>query len=134
MVGTAPARLCPPYGLPRRLACKRNLASAPATKQPDGQISKTCPSPRAKIYRLTRRANQGHGFARLIRMRGGSRSSRTLRWDAVDAKRAEDERARCGRRSRVVLTPRRRRQVGGKHPAGDGGKKARSPGRARYKP
>jgi hypothetical protein len=44
-------------------------------------------------------------------MRGGSRSSRTLRWDAVDAERARDERARGGRRSRVVLTPRRWRQV-----------------------
>jgi hypothetical protein len=40
----------------------------------------------------------------------------------------------CGRRSRVVLTPRRWRQVGGSDSAGDGGKKARSPGRARYRP
>ena len=39
----------------------------------------------------------------------------------------------CGRRSRVVLTPRRWRQVGGSDSAGDGGKKARSPGRARNK-
>src|SRR5665647_2851447 len=117
-----------------RLARKRNLQATAATKQPDGQISKLCPSPSAKIFRLTRRANHLYGSARLIRMRGGSRSSRTLRWDAVDAKRARDERARGGRRSRVVLTPRRWREVGGKYPAGDGGKKARSPGRARYKP
>jgi len=42
----------------------------------------------------------------------------------------------CGRQSRVVLTPRRSRQVGDDalHRADDGGKKARSPGRARYKP
>jgi hypothetical protein len=40
----------------------------------------------------------------------------------------------CGRRSRVVLTPRRRRQVCGSNSAGDGDKKARSPGRARSKP
>ena len=40
-------------------------------------------------------------------------------------------RAPGGRRSRVVLTPRRWRQVRGKQAAGDGGKKARSPGRAR---
>src|SRR3984893_3938091 len=33
----------------------------------------------------------------------------------------------CGRRSRVVLTPRRRRQVGGQDTADDGDKKARSP-------
>jgi hypothetical protein len=41
-----------------------------------------------------------------------------------------------GRRSRVVLTPRRWRQVGddASHHTGDGGKKARSPGRARSKP
>jgi hypothetical protein len=39
-----------------------------------------------------------------------------------------------GRRSRVVLTPRRRRQVGGGNSASDGDKKARSPGRARNKP
>jgi hypothetical protein len=50
-----------------------------------------------------------------------------------------------GRRSRVVLTPRRWRQGGGRHlcptgllevlhSAGDGGKQARSPGRARSKP
>src|SRR3984957_1991268 len=41
----------------------------------------------------------------------------------------------CGRRSRVVLTPRRWRQVGddASHHADDGGKQARSPGRARNK-
>jgi len=51
--------------------------------------------------------------------------------DAVDADGAFDESAWGGRRSRVVLAPRRWRQVGGKYPADDGGKKARSPGRAR---
>ena len=40
----------------------------------------------------------------------------------------------CGRRSRVVLTPRRRRQASQKCLRGDGDKKARSPGRARRKP
>jgi hypothetical protein len=34
----------------------------------------------------------------------------------------------------VVLMPRRWHQVGGSNSAGDGGKKARSPGRARNKP
>jgi hypothetical protein len=38
-----------------------------------------------------------------------------------------------GRRSRVVLTPRRWRQVGERNFIGDGDKKARSPGRARNK-
>jgi hypothetical protein len=40
----------------------------------------------------------------------------------------------CGRRSRVVLTPRRWRQVGERNFTGDGGKQARSPGRVRRKP
>jgi hypothetical protein len=39
-----------------------------------------------------------------------------------------------GRRSRVVLTPRRWRQVQRSYPLDDGGKRARSPGRARRKP
>src|SRR3984957_11713226 len=39
-----------------------------------------------------------------------------------------------GRQSRVVLTPRRRRQASQKCLRGDGDKKARSPGSARNKP
>jgi hypothetical protein len=54
--------------------------------------------------------------------------------DAMDAGGAFDESAGCGRRSRVVLTPRRWRQVCGGNFAGDGNNKARSPGRARRKP
>src|SRR6202161_2624358 len=53
-----------------------------------------------------------------------------MRWTRVALKtRAQS----CGRRSRVVLTPRRWRQVGGRDSAGDGGKQARSPRRARSK-
>jgi len=60
-------------------------------------------------------------------------------WDAVaaaasGARKRADEWRNCGRQSRVVLTPRRWRQVRGNFPANDGGKKARSPGRARNKP
>jgi hypothetical protein len=47
---------------------------------------------------------------------------------------AIDEQRQGGRRSRVVPTPRRWRQVGGSNSAGDGDKKARSPERARRKP
>src|SRR3954453_1711556 len=54
--------------------------------------------------------------------------------DAVDADVLLTNSTGCGRRSRVVLTPRCWRQVGGKYPAGDGDNKARSPGRARRKP
>src|ERR1700732_686431 len=57
-----------------------------------------------------------------------------VRRDAVDAATAQDERRQRVRQSRVVLTPRRWRQVGGRCSADDGGKKARSPGRARNKP
>src|SRR3569832_2112313 len=52
----------------------------------------------------------------------------------MDADSAHDETCEGGRRSRVVLTPRRWRQVGGKCPADDGDNKSRSPGRARRKP
>jgi len=52
--------------------------------------------------------------------------------NAVDAGCASDEmRLARGRPSRVVLTPRRRRQVGERNFTDDGDKKARSPGRAR---
>jgi hypothetical protein len=56
--------------------------------------------------------------------------------DAMDACRAQDERMASGRRSRVVLISRRRYQLGdnASRYAGDGGNKARSPGRARRKP
>jgi hypothetical protein len=54
-----------------------------------------------------------------------------MRWTQAALK----TRARtCGRQSRVVLTPRRWRQVSRSYPLDDGGKKARSPGRARSKP
>jgi hypothetical protein len=67
-----------------------------------------------------------------------------MRWTLRRQRIRADEWRQSGRRSRVVLTPRRWRQVGGgdvgpngpdtPQSAGDGGKKARSPGRARYKP
>jgi hypothetical protein len=46
-------------------------------------------------------------------LRGVSRSSRTLERDAMDASCAADDGASCGRRRRVVLTPRRWCQVRG---------------------
>jgi hypothetical protein len=53
-----------------------------------------------------------------------------MRWTRRRARRARQ----CVRRSRVVLTPRRWRQVAQKYLRGDGDNKARSPGRARRKP
>ena len=98
-------------------------------------------------------ANQSHLPRRpaLIK-RGASRSSRTLGAGCDGRYGTQDEVRRSGRRSRVVLTPRRWRQVGddglqrtcddashhtgddASHRTGDGGNKARSPGRARRKP
>src|SRR5882757_3694694 len=46
------------------------LSGTTSKSQPDGQIKKSCPAPRAKIFRLTRRANQGHDSARLTRQEG----------------------------------------------------------------
>ena len=64
--------------------------------------------------------------------RGASRSSRTLEAGCDGRKVSKrdlraDERSLCGRRSRMVLAPRRWRQVGddASHHADDGGKKAR---------
>jgi hypothetical protein len=83
------------------LARNDEVGSSGAAKQPDGQITsgypKSCQAPRAKIFRLTRRANHLYDSAHLTRERGGSRSSRTLRWDAVDARVATDERNSSGR-------------------------------------
>ena len=101
--------------------------------------------------------------ALLIPTVGVSRSSRTrdgMRWTRqrfarnvvagrvgerpVSDQQRADERCCSVRRSRVVLTPRRWRQVRGvksaqpgldkTYPLDDGGKRARSPGRARRKP
>jgi hypothetical protein len=56
---------------------------------------------------------------------------RGMRWTRRRAGRSAHAR---GRRSRVVLTPRRWRQVAQRYLRDDGGKKARSPGRAWRKP
>src|SRR5450756_2956636 len=110
-----------------------------ATNQPDGQITADFPkfesSQGIKNIPLNM-SGKSPLQARPVSPdeRGGSRSSRTrggMRWTRV---RRKTNAAVCGRRSCVVLAPRRWRQVDGKYPAGDGGKKARSPGRARSKP
>ena len=73
------------------------------------------------------------------RMRGVSRSSRTQeagcggREGAQRGERA-DESIPCGRQRRVVLAPRCWGQVLGHEPRVTEAIKARSPGRARYKP
>jgi hypothetical protein len=62
---------------------------ANATNRPDGQITSDFPKSRqpreSKIFRLTRRANQRYQFAPSHPTRGALRTSRSARWDAVDA-------------------------------------------------
>ena len=98
------------------------------------QLDFICPALSAKIFRFLLCPNQFHNSRRPAPHEGRSRSSRT--WGGMRWTRAAPltNGARCGRRSRVVLTPRRWRQVGGSHSADDGDKKARSPGRSRNKP
>jgi hypothetical protein len=103
----------------------------------DGQITQTLSSPLHKNIPLSPSGKSALP-ARAISPdeRGGSRSSRTcggMRWTRIAAK---DERRYLVRRSRVVLTPRCWCQVLERLTllGGDGDKKARSPGRARYKP
>ena len=112
---------------PRRFARKIEFVEADQSDLPS-------PVPFEKKFRFAANPNHFHIPRRPVPQRGVSRSSRTrvgMRWTRA----ALLTRARaCGRRSRVVLTPRRWRQVCGFKNAGDGGNKARSPGRARRKP
>ncbi len=62
------------------------MVTGPSTRPflPDGQIKKTCPAPLRKIFRVTRRANQGYQLAPSFPGKRGDRaSSRTwgrMRW------------------------------------------------------
>jgi hypothetical protein len=91
--------------------------------------------PSHKNMRLRRRANQWFLFARPAPDQEGRFAIVTngMRWTWMTS---PDERRHRGRRSRVVLTPRRWRQLGddAAHRTGDGDKKPGSPGRARRKP
>src|SRR6476620_5452830 len=73
---------------------------------PTGKSPKVCRVPRAKIFRLTRRANQRYLLAPSHPMRGALRNVTNVRWDAVDAEGALDVRAGSVRRRRVVRAPR----------------------------
>src|SRR5438874_13664893 len=77
-----------------------------------------CPVPFAKTFPFVSDPNQNYKRAILSHMRGVSRSSRTLGTGCGGREGSADERCRRGRRSRVVLTSRRWRQVCGN--AGDG--------------
>ena len=66
--------------------------------------------------------------------RGGSRVVTNVRWDAVDAKVATDERDLSGRRSRDVLAPDAGAKLGGEIREVTVAIELGSPGRSRYKP
>jgi hypothetical protein len=83
---------------------------------------------------LTPNPNHFYIRRRPAPLRGALRNVTDVGRDAVDAAARLTGDAGSGRRSRVVLTPRRWRQVGGSDSSGEGGNKARSPGRARRKP
>ena len=102
---------------------------------PTGKSPKPCLPPVAKIYRFA--FDPKHLYERAVScpLRGAYHGRHeTLARDAMDAGGIEDERYRCGRQSRVVLPPDAGVKSCGVHPQGDGGKQARSPGRARNKP
>jgi hypothetical protein len=101
---------------------------------PTGKSAKTCTAPLSKIFCFALYPNHSYIHHRLVPLEGRIAIVTDAGWDAVDADSAIDERHEGGRRSRVVLTPRRWCQVGGSNSADDGGKRARSPGRARRKP
>jgi hypothetical protein len=88
-----------------------------------------------KIFPFPSEPNHLHIFRHLVPHRGAARDRHERGAGCGGREAAPKTRAHpCGRRSRVVLTPRRWRQVGGRDSADDGGNKARSPGRARRKP
>src|SRR6202030_2565091 len=97
------------------------------------QADATCPVPSQKIFRFWRRANHFYN-SRVLLLEGAFRDRHERGVECGGRGCALDEWRRRGRRSRVVLAPRRWRQVGGGNSADDGDKKARSPGRARRKP
>src|SRR5882724_10466435 len=116
------------------------LRTAGSPTCPTGKSKNSCPAPFQKIFRFANRQKQidqrslipKEGRLAIVTNVGDG-----MRW--TERRRAHlcaDERRFCGRRSRVVLTPRRWRQVfaGSISGESDGGNKARSPGRARRKP
>src|SRR3954465_6952471 len=106
-------------------------ATAPQRSVPDGQI--TCPAPTTKInafvfeakHRPNRAVSSHQGALAIVTDAGR---------DAMDANTPLTNGAERGRRSRVVLTPRRWRQVLRSDAQSDGDNKARSPERSRRKP
>ena len=99
---------------PNRVLRKSNAPALPATSQPDGQINKSLSIPSRKNISLPS-SGKSVSLIRASRpIRGAcARHERCggMRWTQGAA---ETISRTCGRRSRVVLTPRRWRQAFGK--------------------
>ncbi len=124
-------------GSPEQRCANQHRAFAPKREfSVRVQADAICPVLRAKIFRFAFSPNHLHKRRRPAPFKEGRLANRHERWvwDAVDAIGTSDECADRGRRSRVVLTPRRWRQVGGDDPSAMVAKKPGSPGRARRKP
>jgi hypothetical protein len=98
-------------------------------------LTESCQVPISKIIRFTGIPICGINHPVSCPLRDVSRSSRYvghgMRWTLRRQVIFTGRNVRSVRRSRVVLAPRPWRQVGAKYRADDGGKKRRSPGRAR---
>src|SRR3984893_9647894 len=101
---------------------------------PTGKSANSCPVPSQKIFRFAIDPTRIYILAILSHSEGRYANVTDVGAGCDGRGGARDGRCQCGRRSRVVLTPRRWCQACGKYSAGDGGKRARSPGRARRKP
>jgi hypothetical protein len=120
-----------PYGV---CGCALDDLAIFPVGQITSQLSKPLVHPLAQKHSAFARAKITSISAPSRPTEGRSRSSRNAGRDTMDANRRSTRRGVCGRRSRVVLTPRRWRQVLRGNSQSDGGKRARSPGRARRKP
>jgi hypothetical protein len=99
---------------------------------PDGQISKNAVHTQSQKYSASRLTRLKSISPAVLSHSEGRFANVTDVGAGCDGRcGARDGRCRCGRRSRVVLTPRRWCQVGGSNSADDGGKRARSPGSAK---
>ncbi|WMT72003.1 hypothetical protein [Bradyrhizobium sp. Ash2021] len=122
----------------RRLARKHNLATRVRQINPTGKslrIFRNCVKPKNQKYSASA-VGQISGMNPLVSpdKRGGSRVVTNARWDAVDAKLAEDERRLRERRRRVVLAPEAGVKFTGIFSRATVATEHGSPGRARYKP
>jgi hypothetical protein len=78
---------------------------------PTGETANQCPAPSLKIFPFPSEANHLFICRRLVPLEGRLAIVTDAGRDAVDATCQKTNGIACGRRSRVVLTPRRWRQV-----------------------